>query len=241
MQTQTYPHFIFALFFLSIQFKNQFTTHTHNVKEKNKKKQESMIMDDHKWGFALEEAVKEVESEIHKQENKHKKQQKQRERQQHKKNKWGIVGRIFIRSSARGKSKNSEDKQGEKDEKHQNKDQQITINDNQNDQATTITATTTSTTATTTTLDNNNDTSTLSSSLSGKDGMSQLTTPDSPIVDLKRSCNSPIMSGNYPNGRRRTTPRKTGVAERNETERKVVYKTLKNYNQINKLHDYDLV
>ena len=200
-----------------------------------------MIMDDHKWGFALEEAVKEVESEIHKQEHKHKKQQKQRERQQHKKNKWGIVGRIFIRSSGRGKSKNSEDKQGEKDEKHQNKDQQITINDNQNDQATTITATTTSTTATTTTLDNNNDTSTLSSSLSGKDGMSQLTTPDSPIVDLKRSCNSPIMSGNYPNGRRRTTPRKTGVAERNETERKVVYKTLKNYNQINKLHDYDLV
>ena len=131
-----------------------------------------------------------------------------------------------------GKNKKSKGKKDRTGKDHQTTDDHQL---HQNDQTTSTTVTTASST-TTTTSENNNDTP------SGKDavGMSQLTTPDSPIIDLKQSCNSPIMSGNYPN-RRRTTPRKTGVAERNETERKVVYKTLKNYNQINKLHDYDLV
>lgn len=213
----------------------QFNHRQQNNKKKDKSaKRQAVIMDDHKWGYALEEAVKEVENEIHKKEHKQLKQQQQKL----KKHKWGIVGRIFIRAS--GKKRNRKERQ-EEQEKTNNKDHQtngdnqIHQNDQQHQQTTPIATTVTSPT-TTTTSENNND---ISSSVNS-DRVSQLTTPDSPIIDLKRSCNSPIMSGNYPN-RRRTTPRKTGVAERNETERKVVYKTLKNYNQINKLHDYDLV
>ena len=164
-----------------------------------------MIMDEHKWGFALEEAVREVECEIHKKEHKEQKQQRQRQ------HKWGIVGRIFIRGSG------SKSKKKTNDQKADNED-----DDPHN--------------AIKTEIENNNETAVASPSQPS----STLQTPDSPIVDLKKSCNSPIMSGSYSN-RRRTTTRKTGVAERNETERKVVYKTLKNYNQINKLHDYDLV
>lgn len=63
-------------------------------------------------------------------------------------------------------------------------------------------------------------------------------------IELKNSTKSPIMSGSstrtggHPHVRNQ---RKKGVAERNETERHVVYRTLKNYNQINKLRDYDLM
>uniref|UniRef100_A0A7M5X4G3 Uncharacterized protein n=1 Tax=Clytia hemisphaerica TaxID=252671 RepID=A0A7M5X4G3_9CNID len=157
-----------------------------------------MIMEDHKWGFALEEAVKELETEYTKKEQKSKKPK-------HKK--WGIIRRI----TGGGKKKavkNEEESAEEKTPEHVKSDLPKQENENNNVEETV------------------------------EDKKEELC--HSPIVDLKQSCSSPIMSGNYPD-RRKRTPRKTGVAERNETERQVVYRTLKNYNQINKLHDYDLV
>ena len=202
-------------------------------------------MDDHKWGFALEEAVKEVEEEINRKENKKKKkttkQKQQHQHDQKKKKKWGIVGRIFDRTT-----KNEATATTQKDTTVtatlETKDVKITIDSNSENNNETTIATTTNKIITNhqqaqvhnTEQPSNNEEQSQPSTTSS----SSLATPNSPIVDLKQSCNSPIMGGG---ANRKRTLRKTGVAERNETERKVVYKTLKNYNQIDKLHDYDLV
>ena len=141
-------------------------------------------MDEHKWDFALEEAVKELETEYSKKQSKLGKEQRSKKR--------GFLKRFI--------SKKKKEKQAPEEEK----DSQV--------------------------LDQQNNNEPVEAKPEKK--------LNSPIIELKDSCNSPIMNGsNLP----RPTLRRQGVAERNETERQVVYRTLKNYNQINKLHDYDLV
>ena len=139
------------------------------------------MMDEHKWDFALEEAVKELETEYCKKKEKGSKEPKSKKS-------------FFRRLMSKKKKKQGQIEKVEKE---------IEPAEEQN----------------------NNEAETQPK-------------PTSPIIELKDSCNSPIMNGTYC---KLATPRRQGVAERNETERQVVYRTLKNYNQINKLHDYDLV
>ena len=70
--------------------------------------------------------------------------------------------------------------------------------------------------------------------------------------DLLESTNSPIIASNTDMKRRRRQGvvekqrldthrcRKIGVAERNETEREVVYRTLRNFIKLNRLHNYNM-
>jgi len=162
-------------------------------------------MEDHKWDFALEEAVKELESE-------YKKKQNKQSKPKHKK--WKLIRRLIGKKSARNKNTGGEDQDeapesGEKEDR-KNADQTEELKKKQ---------------------ENNNE-------LTMKKELQE--SCHSPIIEMKdnaiASFNSPVLNSN-----RARTSRKQGVAERNETERQVVYRTLKNYNQINKLHDYDLV
>lgn len=69
--------------------------------------------------------------------------------------------------------------------------------------------------------------------------------------DLETCAESPLMKINGDSKRRKvgvvdkkaidqTRRRKVGVSERNETERKVVYRTLRNFIKMNKLKNYNM-
>lgn len=71
--------------------------------------------------------------------------------------------------------------------------------------------------------------------------------------DLIESTNSPLITSKGKTNKRRRQGvvhkdpsidrcrhRKLGVAERNETEREVVYRTLRNFIKLNRLHDYNM-